>query len=214
MAMETMAGITKEDLAKFAHDKSGRSAKALPGYEGMPPSERMWFPYTDIMHRYLSQAHYANALAASYQLFFGEELERRFPGVGEWKEACVLHDIMKTDMSTAAVVSLLGQRIFEAAPELMDRFWDADKILGTILFGPPKWAFPSVYATMERFVDAAGRFFPDAWERFDWNGPDAEADWEPIFGSRFFREMARWMKQVDFSPRTIAGITSATAIAG
>ena len=212
LAMSTMMNLSPRDLAKFARDKSGRSAKPLPGHEGMPPSERMWFRYTDLMHRYLSQTRYATAVAASYQRFFGEELERRFPRVGEWKEARVLCDIMKADMLTAATVSLLGKRILEVAPDLFERFWEAHKIFGLLLYKPPKWAFPSAYATMERFVEAGGRFFPDAWERFDWSGPDVEADWEPVFGSRFYRELARWMKQVDFTQRSISGMTSATAM--
>jgi len=115
-------------------------------------------------------------------------------------------------MGTAAIVSLLGSTAYEVEPGLLDRFWEADEVLSTVLFGPPRWAFPGAYARMEAFWAASGRVFEAACARFDWDGPDADADWEPVFGSRFFREMARWMKQCDFSPKTCAGMTAVTGI--
>ena len=209
-----MMGASPEDLAKFAADKSGRTAQPAPGTEDMPEKARVWSSMHAVMHKYLSQTHQTNILAANYQRFFGERLEERFPRLGEWREARVVKDLMQDDMGTAAVTSLMGRRIFEVAPDIMDLFWEADEVLVTVLYGPPKWAFPSVYAKMNRFLGAAGRFYQDAWATFDWDGPDVDADWEPVFGSRYFRELSKWMKFADFSERTCAGITGCNAIVG
>ncbi|KAK3366700.1 hypothetical protein B0T24DRAFT_366993 [Lasiosphaeria ovina] len=40
---------------------------------------------------------------------------------------------------------------------------------------------------------ATGRYFQDACASFDRSGLDVEADWEPVFGLRLFREYTRWM---------------------
>jgi len=205
-----MVGATPDDLAKFARDKTGRLPVPLPGTEDVPESERLWSKMHTIMHTYLAQTHHTNALAATYQRFFSEQLER-FP-LGEWREATVMGDVMKQAMAEAAVVSLLGKNVFDAVPDVLRLFWEADKVLGTVLYGPPRWAFPDVYAKMDAYHEAMGRVYQDAWAKFDWDGPDKDADWEPIFGSRFFRELCQWMKRSEFSPRTCAGLTGVQGI--
>jgi len=205
-----MMGATPDDVAKFANDNSGRHPTPLPGTEDTPEHKRYWASMHNIMHKYLSQTRYATALADTYQRFFGEELDANFP-LGEWTETRVI-PMMKQHMCKAAIRSLQGDRIFEVAPNLLDVFWEFDKVLGTLLFGPPKWLFPGMYATAERFCAATGKYFQDATANFDWDGPDAEVDWEPVFGSRFWREFSKWMIQSEFSPRSCAGFTGVTGI--
>lgn len=210
-AIRFMMGATPEDVAKFANDKSGRLAAPLPGTEDTPQNQRYWAAMHSIMHKYLSQTYYANALASTYQRFFAQELDARFPVGEEWTEARIV-PIMKDQMARAAIMSLLGCRIFEVIPNLLDLFWDYDKVLGTILYGPPKWLFPGVYATAERCCGATAKFFQSAAGSFDWDGSEAEADWEPLFGSRFWREFSRWMIRSEFSPHTCGGFTCVTGI--
>jgi hypothetical protein len=204
LAIRNMIGATPEDVAKFAKDKTGRLAG-----DAEPGQTRYWAGMHSVMQKYLSQSHFANALGTTYQQFFSEQLAR-FP-VGEWTEISAVR-LMKEDMARAAVLSLLGKRILEVSPDILDLFWEYDKVLGTILYGPPRWLFKSVYATADRFCGAAGNYFHDAWTSFDWGGPDAEADWEPVFGSRFFREFSKWMMECGFSLRTCGGFTGVTGI--
>jgi hypothetical protein len=210
-AIKNMMGVHPDDYARFANDKSGRLPVPLPGTEHTPEDQRYWAAMHGLMHKYLSQPRYANALATTYQRFFREQLNARFSVVDEWTEVRVV-PLMKDAMARSAILSVLGQRIFEVAPNLLDLFWDYDKVLGTILYGPPRWLFPGVYAKAERYCGATTRYFQEATAAFDWDGPDADADWEPILGSRFWREFSRWMIRSGFKPRTCGGFVGVTGI--
>ncbi|KAK0649732.1 hypothetical protein B0T16DRAFT_457117 [Cercophora newfieldiana] len=196
-------GATPDDVAKFAGDKSGRLATPLPGTENTPQEQRYLHTMHSIMHKYLSQTQYANGLAVIYERFFLEELDEHFPH-GESKVTGI-YSLIKQHMTKAAILSLQGRHIFRFAPGVVDLFWEYDKVITTTMFGPPKWMFPKQYAIAERYCGAMARYLQDANASFDWNGPDAEADWEPIFGARFTRKLAKWMNQSGFSPRTQGG---------
>lgn len=214
-----MMGATPNDVAKFANDKSGRQASPNPGTANKD-AKRYWFDMHTMMYKYLSTTHYSNALATTYQRFLSRELDAYYAtllGTGadddddEWTETRII-PLLKATMAKAAVLSLQGEYIFEVAPDLLDRFWDYDKVLGTILFGPPKWLFPGVYAKAERFCEATARYHQAAVKKFDWDGPDREKDWDPVFGSRFWREFSRWMVDCGFTPRTCGGFAGVTGI--
>jgi len=76
---------TKEDLAIFANDKSGRQKNLAQAGKTDLDSEtksrelkRYWAGMHETVHRYLARADETNTLASSYQRFFSEKLER-FP---------------------------------------------------------------------------------------------------------------------------------------
>lgn len=165
-----------------------------------------------IMHKYLSQTQYTNGLAVIYNRFFTEELDAHFPR-GEWVETG-MYSMLKTHMTKAAILSFQGRRIFEVSPDIIDLFWEYDKVATTIMFGPPKWLLPKAWATAGRFRDAMSKYLNDAYGSFDWDGPEAEADWDPIFGARFTREFAKWMKQSEFSDQTRSGLAGLIGIMG
>ena len=216
IAINNMMGATPDDVTKFANDKSGRQPIPAPG-TAAEDAKRYWFDMHTILHKYLSTTHYSNALAKTYQRFLGRELDAYLSGEDHdddgWTETRIM-PLMKATMAKAAILSLHGEYIFEVVPDLLDRFWEYDKVLGTILFGPPKWLFPGVYAKAERFCGATARYHQAAAAKFDWNGPDMKADWEPVFGSRFGREFSRWMIECGFSPRTCGGFVGVTGIVG
>lgn len=214
IAITNMMGATSNDVAKFANDKSGRQPNPAPGTA--KDAKRYWFDMHTMMHKYLSTTHYSNALATTYQRFLGRELDAYLSGGDHhdgWTETRII-PLMKATMAKAAILSLQGEYIFKVVPDLLDRFWEYDKVLGTILFGPPKWLFPGVYAKAERFCGATAKYHQAAASKFDWDGPEMEMDWEPVFGSRFWREFSRWMVECGFTPRTCGGFAGVTGIVG
>ena len=72
--------------------------------------------------------------------------------------------------------------------------------------------FQRFFAEELRFCGATTEYFQDATGSFDWDGPGAEADWEPMFGSRFYRESSKWLAQSDFSLRTYGSLAGITGI--
>lgn len=209
--IEVLWRATPEDLAKFRDDKSGRAATPAPGTENTPKAKRYWYNLHTVMQKYLEQKYHSDVLSRTYQRFFAEGQLTQRP-VGEWTEIHVVR-FLKNEMARAATASMVGTRILEVVPNLIDLVWAYDKEIGNLLYGPPRWLFPRAHAAQRRLLDATGRYYKEeAFASFDLNGPDSEADWEPIFGSRWSREMAKWMIDCGFHPDTCPGIIASTAI--
>ncbi|KAM7214655.1 cytochrome P450 family protein [Rhypophila decipiens] len=218
MGYECMMGMPPEDLDKFRNDKSGRASVPAPGFEQIPEKERYWAGIFELTHKYLGQVNYANMLAKTYQRFMSDWLVRAYDEQLKDQEAqhngwaeMRLVPFMKDGMARAAMRSLMGERILEIVPDMIDTFWDFDKYMRVILFKPrPKWLFRKVYDTLEGFLAANQRFVEQASKEFDWDSQAArEAEWEPIFGSPFIRELVRWLRQAEFSPRSQGGVMGA-----
>jgi hypothetical protein len=71
----------------------------------------------------------------------------------------------------------------------------------------------SPYKAHDRYVVALERWLERALVDFDWEGPEAEKDWEPRFGSRAVRELVRWMKEVGWRHEVIAATLGTLAFA-
>ncbi len=207
--MENLWGSTQEDLAKFANDKSGRLSTPAHGAEKTPEKERYWASFHRLVHNYLARTHEANMLARTYERLFAERLER-FP-LHSWSTVRIL-DFLRKDMTESAIVSLVGSRILELSPDLLEVFWDFDEIVASIAWGPPKWLKREAWKRRDRLRARCARYLEAAWADFDWSGPEADADWEPKFGARYSRELAKWMKEIGLSPVTSAGIVAVTSI--
>lgn len=214
MGYENMMPTSPEDIRKLEADKSGRAAVPLPGTEHVPENKRYWAAMHDITHKYLGSTHYANIQAKTYQEFFQEgtlkEYNRQLesaPDSDGWVEMSLV-SFMKEVMPEAAIKSLLGTRPLEVLPNMLDLFWEYDKVLGTVIYGPrPKWLFQSAYDKRANFFHGIAKYFKHGMEEFDWDDAEAmEADWEPVWGSRFNREFVGWLRTTGFSFETIVGM--------
>ena len=167
------------------------------------------------MTTYLSQSQHAQAITQLYQTFFLTQLNTSFstpPGEGKdeetWTESSIM-TITKGPMADAAMRAVFGTKIFEAIPDLLRELWEFDKVLETILFCPPKWLFPNAYAVAEGFCGKITRFFEDSIKEKGFTvEEEEEEEWEERLGSRWFREMARWMVESGFEPRSCGGFAA------
>jgi hypothetical protein len=211
LVMENLWGATTEDLAKFVDDRSGRLPKPAPGMESIPEGERYWSGLHRVLHNYLARTQETNKLAESYQRQFAERLER-YP-VGEWATVRIF-EFLKHDMAEAAIVSLIGPSLFDLTPNFLQYFWEFDEVAASLIWGLPRWMNREAWNRRDRLRAACAKYLQTALADFDWHGPDADSDWEPVFGSRFSRELAKWMKESQFSSETSAGVVAITGIFG
>jgi hypothetical protein len=109
IVMKNLCGSTKEDLATFANDKSGRLKIPAPGTEETPENERYWASFHRVLHDYLARTQETNKLAESYQRLFGECLVK-YP-VDQWT-SLRLYEFLRKDMAEAAISSLSGTRFW------------------------------------------------------------------------------------------------------
>ncbi|KAM3426276.1 hypothetical protein NHJ13734_009550 [Beauveria thailandica] len=206
--MDKHWGMTKEETAKFANDKSGRLQNPLPGHEHTPHHHRFWLGHGHLYAEFLSKRQYTDALAASFYEIFSSNVDEQNP-VGEWTTVS-LFEMLKRNMAEAAVISVFGSKLIELNPGFIEAYWDFDHIAGTLVWGLPKWTRPGPFRKHERLHEMTQKHMDAAWADFDWNGPDADSDWEPHFGSRLSRETAKWLREGGFSNRAAAGHTLAS----
>ncbi|KAK3390639.1 cytochrome P450 [Podospora didyma] len=221
LVIEHLWGAPADDLKMLGADKTGRLK--TPIQEGskktpvvMDENKRIWYGFHKIVHEYLAQTAATNALAASFQRLFAQKLGERFPVVGEWTDVRVF-EFLKRDMAESAIVSLLGTRILEVnggGDEFIRLFWEMDAVLISLLWGLPHWMIRSAVAKRDALNAACTRYLEAAWAEFDWDGPEAHADWEPVFGSPFGRHFAKWIKEVGLSPKAMGGALAGVGVGG
>ncbi|KAK4173622.1 putative cytochrome P450 E-class, group IV [Triangularia setosa] len=209
---ENMWGAPAADQAKFLGDKSGRAKVPLPGYEDTPPEERYFARFHAIIHDNLAATAKANMLAGVYQRFFGEELEGKFPAVGEGVVAGV-GSLLNTHMANAATATLAGKGIMKRWPDLINWLWEFDEVAASLVWGLPRWMNRSSCEKRDSFRDACALYLKEEIAK-GFNLQGEQADWEPVMGSSFQRELVRWMSETGFSYEAMGGAIMVTMIFG
>ncbi|KAK8110448.1 uncharacterized protein PG998_006905 [Apiospora kogelbergensis] len=184
-AAEFVWDLPKEDWAKLNNDKSGRSKMLMDNLVSLRAGHH------EIYEKFLSNKEFSNASASKYCEVFSERLDSKFPVNGEWTTLS-LSNMFRTDMTHCAMQTLMGDRFLELNPGLVDKYWVFERYLAEFLVGLPKWLNPRPYRARDDFMVMTLRWARSAWEKFDWNGPDADSAWDPHFGSRIMREVSRW----------------------
>lgn len=190
--------MPKHELERFAVDHSGVGKSPSPGSEGRPAEERYWYGIHNIYAEYLSRAPKTNRLGEKYYDLFMAKLNEQ--PVDTWETVSIFR-FCKNDMAQCAIEALVGSRIFELNPGLVDAFWDFESSVGRLYMGLPSWINPQPLNRRERFFGMVNKYLGSAWEHFDW-GTNGDAEWDPHFGARVSRELAKWVKERGFSEHT------------
>ncbi|KAK0657811.1 cytochrome P450 [Cercophora newfieldiana] len=203
MTMDALMCYSKEDIAKFASDKTGRLAEAKEGAVA-PDGTRYWFG----MHHHmktLSQITSTSVLTDKFLEFFDERVQV-YP-LGE-PVTVNLYNFMRTQMAGAAIRALVGDALFARVGEenLLDAFWAYDSVVINLMYALPKWIDPKPWKIRAR---AYGMCLEWLKQDFDAVGsPESEendVDWHPVMGLRFLREYLVWYKKVGLSDDARAG---------
>ncbi|KAK8041297.1 cytochrome P450 [Apiospora phragmitis] len=208
-AAEVVWDMPPEDLAKLVNDRSGRNKVPKPGYENMPAHERYWSANHELYDKFLFSKEYSDASARKYFEVLSERLEKF--RLGEWTTLS-LTDVFLADMAHSAITALMGSRILVLNPGFVEHYWTFERYLVEFLAGLPKWLNPRPYRALENFKAMTMKWVEAAWENFDWDGPDAEAAWDPHFGSRVMREVSRWFKD-NFAFKSQSGFFASLLLA-
>ncbi|KAK1579310.1 cytochrome P450 [Colletotrichum navitas] len=202
LVIKNLQGSSKEDVEKLSEDKSGRNKAPVPGCENVPQDERYWYQLHHLATENISRTELTNHLAIMYTKFFGQAIEKQ-PS-GEWTTVR-LFNFLRKDMGESALKSLCGTRILELVPDYIDQFWRFDSIGVQAVYGLPKWINPKPTEERDKLSHMTQEFLKDAFSTFDWDGPDVDSKWDPIFGSRYIRLLMKWLTDRDMSMRTRAG---------
>lgn len=153
-------------------------------------------PYMTVAHRiyheHVASTNAVNSLTSKFIEIFSDVIDEEPRNT--WQTVS-LYGFMRGKMSKPSIVALLGPRILEINPTFIEEFWAFDSVFLRLTYGLPRFAFPKGHEIRDRAVRSTKKWLVDAWARYDWEGPDADVDWEPNFGSRAIRAReALWKK--------------------
>lgn len=209
-ALPTLYKMNRGEIKRWEDDKSGVAKSPIPGTEGMPTRQRLWYTYEHIYTEYLGRPQYTKPLVDAFRRNLGQTLER-YP-VGEWAEVNV-EEFCRRQVAESAVEALFGPELIKLSPDFMDRFWSFDSQVFKLVLGLPKWMNTAPFQTHDRYLAAIQKWLDAAETGFDWNSPEATAEWEPRFGGRAPRELVKWMRETGWRSEVIAATAGALVFA-
>lgn len=97
-----------------------------------------------------------------------------------------LYAWLRPRMFTASTTALMGEKMLEMYPGLLDDFFDFDSVFLSLFFGIPKWIIPDAYRLRTRLMANLKAYQIELYERSKGVPVDPEGDvsWEPMYGSR------------------------------
>lgn len=194
--------MPKEHVKRFANDHSGRGIVPAPGSENVPSEQRYWHSYEHVHTQYLARTAYLKPVIEVFRSIFSNVLDQ-YP-IGESKTISVIK-FCKNQVAESAMKTLLGPTIFELNPGFLDVFWDFDDNVFMLTLGLPRWLYSKPYKAHDRYLSMIGKYAKSARAKFDWDGPEREAPWEPQFGARVCREITKWLTDAEFLDQSISG---------
>ncbi|KAI1370684.1 cytochrome P450 [Hypoxylon crocopeplum] len=176
----------------------------------MPPRQRLWHMYEHIYAECLGKPQYIKPLVDMFGHNLSQALERF--STSSWTTISV-QDLCRHEVAESAISVLFGPDLIGTSPDFIGRFWSFDEHVFMLVLGLPKWMNPRPSKAHDRYVSAIEKWLEGAEAEFDWEGPVAEADWEPRFGGRAVRELVKWMKETEWRSEVIAATLGALAFA-
>ncbi|KAM0321559.1 hypothetical protein ACHAQA_010049 [Verticillium albo-atrum] len=208
-------GMTKEDVAIFRADGSGRGSTPKKGWEDFPAEKRVWHRQYQVVHEMLAQTTATTSLMKEYGRFYDESIEKAMPTVGEWVEV-ELVGFMKREMAMAASKAVVGTAIVEENPDLVEQFWNFDEVALKLMYGVPAWWDPRPARVRDKTVGMLQNYLRHAHKELKLDGVGGivkndgsiyDPDWEPIMGSRYYRAITAFGQSAGLSERGLAANT-------
>ncbi|KAI0398722.1 putative cytochrome P450 [Xylaria palmicola] len=181
---------------------------ALPMLYRMNAAKRLWYNYEHTYSEYLSKPRCIKPLVSMFRQNFEQTLDHH---PTNWT-SITIREFCRREVAGVAVGVLFGPDLIKLTPDFIDRFWNFDQHLFTLVLGFPRWISSKPYQAHDHYVAAVEKWLDHASLDYDWQG-NAEVDWEPRFGGRAVREMYRWMKETQWRQAVIAATLGALVFA-
>ncbi|KAH6653321.1 cytochrome P450 [Truncatella angustata] len=191
ISAKNLLDIPSKILAFYDADDSGMAAEPRKGSK-TAQEDRILYHQTHSAQKFLA-APYLGSLAERYLKFFNEHVDRL--AIGEtWVEYPDLYKFLQMTVSRANIEAMMGSKIFEVNPGLIEHFWLAKRNAHLYFRGWPRWLIPTAFRERDRVVDEIEKWHTYAFK----NGNVTESsprdpDWEPIFGSRYAKARLQYM---------------------
>lgn len=209
-ALPTLYKMNPKEVQRWANDRSGVTKTPISGHENVPTRQRLWYNYEHIYAEYIGRPQYMKPLVSIFNNNLVQVLDQ-IPK-GQWTTLSV-QDFCRQKVAATLVGTLFGPRLLQFTPDFIERFWAFDEQVFQLVMGLPSWLNSKPAKAHDRYVVAIERWLDSAARDFEWEGPEAEADWEPHFGGRAVRELYKWMKETEWRNEVIAATLGAFCFA-
>ncbi|XXH01840.1 hypothetical protein Hte_008202 [Hypoxylon texense] len=104
----------------------------------------------------------------------------------EWVQFPDLYTFLQGLVSSATIEALMGSKIFEIHPNIVDDFWTFERATPQFLRAFPRWLIPSKYKTRDRIFNTMKKLEELALQNISRLKLE-DPEWEPYLGSKFLR---------------------------
>lgn len=104
----------------------------------------------------------------------------------DWVEFPDLYNFLQGLVSRATIEALMGSKIFEINPNIVEDFWTFERGTPQFIRCLPRWLMPTQYKARDRIFDTLKKLDDLASQHLSRLEP-SNPDWEPYLGSKFLR---------------------------
>lgn len=209
-ALPTLYKMNRSEIKRWEDDKTGVAKFPIPGTGSTPTRQRLWYTYEHIYTEFLGRPQYMKPLVDAFSRNLGQALERYPPG--EWVMVDV-EEFCRREVAESAIKALFGPDLIKLSPDFIERFWEFDTHVFNLVLGLPKWINAAPFKAHDRYLAAIQKWLDAAETGFDWESPEATAEWEPRFGARAPRELVKWMRETGWRSEVISATAGALVFA-
>ncbi len=104
----------------------------------------------------------------------------------DWVRYPDLFTFLQNLVSRATIEALMGSKIFEINPNIIEDFWTFERATPKFVRCFPRWMLPTQYKARDRIFDTLKKLNLLACQHISRLKPE-DPDWEPYLGSKFLR---------------------------
>ncbi|KAI0521606.1 cytochrome P450 [Xylaria bambusicola] len=201
VALQNIFGASREVARLFENDEALDLGEANSSHDTNEADEGQLNEHVNGFNHYARKYLSGSHLHFLSRLFLSN-LEQNFEAMeiqSEWVHYPDLYTFLRNIVSPAATETLMGKKIFEIHPQIVDDFWSFDQAVPSLIRLFPRWLIRSQYRARDRIFDAFIKL--DEFANHHVSRPSTDdPEWEPYMGSAFLRARHDYAKFIKILP--------------
>ncbi|KAI1087870.1 cytochrome P450 [Rostrohypoxylon terebratum] len=190
-AAKYVLGIPPDVIPFYQADDSGMAAEVRKGSK-VTQENRILYQQAHTAQKFLASP-YLEPLIQRYTDMFRDSVEALRIGT-DWVEYPDLYKFCQITSTRANIEAMMGSKILELNPNLVEDFWYAKNFAPDYFRGLPRWLAPNIYSARDRILEPIKKWHNYAFAHGDHTntGPQ-DPDWDPIWGSKYAKVREQYM---------------------
>ncbi|KAI2467415.1 cytochrome P450 [Annulohypoxylon bovei var. microspora] len=197
-ALKYLLNTPPSIIKSYARDDSGMAAKPNKG-STVEHADRIQLHQAQTARRFLSGQHLVQT-AERYVATFKRNLHALAKvNTDDWVEFPDLYQFLQIQITRASIETIMGSKILEMSPRLIEDFWEFDMSVPQFTRCLPRWLMPSAYRARDRLLNSIKEWHAYAHANSDCSKTnDEDPEWEPYFGSKLIRARQEYSLKTSF----------------